>query len=419
MNVWRHRFATIVCGLWAMLAVPSTSEARVSIAEWDDGDGWFELAGYLRNVSGVHDLGYGGRLFAEQTALNMAAGRLEWSAGLGPDVELKLHNELSWQVGSGASFGTGTGSEASLFGLGASQRSDRTLSLKSTLAEGRGFRLTHDIDRLSVDIYTDAADLTIGRQSITWGKSMLFPVADLWSRFGPFELDTERKPGVDAARALIYPSLSTELDLVVADRGSLEELSAGARFAGTVGDFEVYGAAGKFWDELLAMGGATWVLERVKLRAEGVVPWHLDRGEVQLPRATAGLEWFGASWTAGAEYHFSGLGATRPAEYGDQFTSPAYLRGESYYLGRHYAGAYGNYSGIQDVELNLSAIGNLRDPSAMIAPSAQYQLAQNTSIGAGAFVSFGEEPSLGREVEFESEYGAYGNFYYVELVAYY
>lgn len=71
---------------------------------------------------------------------------------------------------------------------------------------------------------------------------------------------------------------------------------------------------GEFWDEILAMGGATWMLARVKMRAEGVVPWHLDLGEVRLPRATAGLEWFGASWTAA---------------YGDQFTSPAYLRGES------------------------------------------------------------------------------------------
>jgi hypothetical protein len=419
MNVWKYRFVALVCGLATIVAVPTTSEARVSIAEWDDGDSWFELAGYLRNISGVQDLGYGGQVFAEQTALNMAAGRLEWSAGLGPDVELKLHNELLWQVGSGASFGTGSGGQVSLFGIGASQQSDRTVSLESTLAEGRGFRLAHDVDRLAVDIYTEAADLTIGRQGITWGKSTLFPVADLWSRFGPFDLDTERKPGVDAARALIYPSLSTELDLVVADRGSLEDLSAGARFAGTVGDFELYGAGGKFWDELLAMGGATWVLDRIKLRAEGVVPWHLGLDEVQLPRATAGLEWFGTSWTAGAEYHFNGLGAAQPEEYGEQFTSPAYLRGESYYLGRHYAGVYGNYSGIQDVELNLSSIGNLGDPSVMVAPSAQYQLAQNTSIGAGAFLSFGEEPSLGEGVDFESEYGAYGNFYYVELVAYY
>ncbi len=420
-EVCATRWELVAAAIGVVLVVwPTGSEARISIAEWNEGDGWFELAGYLRTISGVHDLGYGEEVFAEQTALNMGAGRLEWSAGLGPEVELRLHNELTWMLASASSFGTGDGAGGtSLFGVGASRQSDRTLELRSRLVDGEGFRLTHDIDRLAVDIYTDAADLTIGRQGITWGHSQIFPVADLWSRFGPFDLDTERKPGVDAVRALMYPSMATELDVVVADRGSLEDLSGGARLAGYVGDLELWGGGGKFWDEILAMVGASYVFDRMKLRAEAVVPWHLDLEQLRLPRATAGLEMYGAEWTLGGEYHFNGLGAERPAEYADQFASPEYLRGESYFLGRHYAGLYGSYGRIPDVDLSLSTIGNLDDPSLMVAPSARYEIAQNTSVGAGSLFSFGEEPALDRALGFRSEYGAYGNFYYVELVTYF
>jgi len=42
-------------------------------------------------------------------------------------------------------------------------------------------------------LYLDQFDVTLGRQAITWGVAKLFPSADLWSQFSPFELDTLRE----------------------------------------------------------------------------------------------------------------------------------------------------------------------------------------------------------------------------------
>ncbi len=52
------------------------------------------------------------------------------------------------------------------------------------------------------------------------GISNIFPIADLWAQFSPFELDTEEKPGADAVRALHDPASGLEWDIVVADRGT-------------------------------------------------------------------------------------------------------------------------------------------------------------------------------------------------------
>ena len=420
-SVWRRGIVALVM-FAAVWGVPGGAGAEITIAEWDDEENSFLLAGYLKSVSGVQALGYGEPLFEPESALNAAVGRLGWSVYFGRDVELQLANELSWHVQSARAFGTGTDRDeggGALFGLGASRGVDPTLDLQTTLVDGTGFALSHDIDRLAAKIYTDTADLTIGRQGITWGKSMIFPIIDLWTRFSPFEIDTEYKPGIDAVRALFYPSFSTEIDVVIADRGSLENLSGGVRASGTIDKLELYGAAGKFWDEIMAAAGATYVFERVKLRAEGVLPWHLDLEEVRLPRVTAGAEWYAADWAVGTEYHFNGLGADDPAEYTDIFTSAEYLRGETYFLGRHYAGLFVNYGRIPDVDLAMSAIGNLGDPSLLVAPSARYRLAENTSLGLGAYISAGGEPVIGQETRFRSEYGAYGNFYYVEIATYY
>lgn len=411
----RSAVAFVCCALFVLAFAPSGVRATVPIAEWGDGQGRFDLAGYARLITGYHDLGYGAPLLREQRGLTMGVGRLEWSAEFGPDVRARVHNDLTWNT---QTTGAGTGG-GSLFGVDASRAGDRTVDLGTTFVERNGMRLSHDVDRLAVDIYTDAADVTLGRQGITWGTSVVFPVADLWSRFSPFDFDTEQKPGIDAARALVYPNLSSELDLVVADRGSLADLSGGARYASTIGRTELYGAAGKFWDELLALAGVTVVFDRVKLRAEAVGPFDLEDSEVDLPRATGGGEWYGADFSLGGEYHFNGIGAADPTGYADRLSSEQFARGESYFLGRHYAALYGAYRGVPDLELSLSTIANLVDPSLIVTPSLRYSVAQNATIGVGALVSAGDEPSLAPTPSFGSEFGTYGDFYFVELAAFY
>jgi hypothetical protein len=280
--------------------------------------------------------------------------------------------------------------------------------------------LDHDIDRAAATIYTETADITLGRQGITWGRATLFPVADLWTRFSPFELDQTQKRGTDAVRVLAYPNYSTELDFVVADKGSLDDLSGGARYAKTLDFGDIFVAGGKFWNELILMGGISATKGHFRGRLEAAEPYDLDAGELDLPRATVGGDYIAADLQLSLEYHFNGAGADEAAGYADQLQSEIFTRGESYFLGRHYVGALVSYAGFERTNLALSLISNVGDPSVIVAPSFRYILSDEADINLGAFQGIGEDPEVSLVApRINSEYGTYGGFVFTQLRVFY
>jgi hypothetical protein len=281
-------------------------------------------------------------------------------------------------------------------------------------------RVWHDIDRLSVTIYSDAADITAGRQAITWGLSTVYPVADLWAQFSPFELDTEEKPGVDAVRVLKYPRGDLELDAVVADRGSSETLSAGIRASLSLPWADLYAGGGKFWREAMGLLGISAPIGSFKIRGEGALPYDLDAETFKLPRFTAGIDWLGGETILSIEYNFNGIGATDPTGYTEVLEDPRYHRGETYFLGRHNLGGAASWTpGNDRISLTLSALTNLQDPSAAFVPNLTYDIGQATRLSAGALISFGDTPEFDPTPELRSEFGTYGDFGFLILSIYF
>jgi hypothetical protein len=377
--------------------------------------GWLDFGGYVRSLTAVQDLGYDTPLVDRQSAFHGEVVRLAWVARFGEHWRFTVHNRLQAQVTSTAQ-GLGTG----VVGFGVSAIPGRTVSLATTLLEGDQFRVTHDIDRLALDVYTGAVDFTVGRQAISWGISNLFPVADLWTQFSPFELDTEEKRGIDAIRALAYPGRGVELDMVVADRGTLRDLSGGARVTVPLPWADVYLAGGKLWRQLIAFGGMSIVFDTWKLRAEVGIPWQIDSTEFRPIRATVGIDRLGADYQLSLEYHHNGLGSDLAGEYLTRLGSPAFQRGETYFLGRHYLGLLGNYAATDRLNLAVSILTNLSDPSAVVSPVATYDLGQQVRMSFGGLVSIGESPILTlAQQELRSEFGTYGRLAYSRISVYF
>lgn len=369
------------------------------------------LGGYVRSLTAMQDLGYDAGLADRRSVFHGEVVRLKWMMSAGEQLRLTVHNRLQAQVTSTAQgFGTG------VVGFGVSAVPDRTVSLSTTIFEEDRFRVVHDIDRLALDIYTDAVDVTLGRQAISWGISNLFPVADLWTQFSPFELDTEEKRGIDAVRALAYPTSGVELDMVVADRGTLRDLSGGARATIELPWADVYIGGGKFWRRLMALGGASIVFDTWKLRGEIGIPFHLDSTNTEPIRATVGVDQLGADYQISVEYHHNGLGTNDASEYIARVTAPAFQRGETYFLGRHYLGANGNYLATDRLSFSLSLIANLGDPSTTISPVATYDMGQHTRLSAGGLIAAGKTPLLSlTPPQLRSEFGAYGRLAYTRV----
>jgi hypothetical protein len=396
-----------------VLILPQTSSAQFTLLSGEGKE--LTVGGYVRTLTGVYDLGYDLSGVDRTSGFNAEVVRLKWNLRLGEKVVVEAHDRIQVQVSS-----TSTGFGESVAGFGVSAIPGRSLDLSHDFIEEERIRAWHDVDRLSLTVYSDLADITIGRQAITWGISNLFPVADLWAQFSPFELDTEEKPGIDAVRILAYPGEGWELDAVLADRGSAEDLSAGVRASLSLPWADLHVAGGKFWNEALGAAGISAPVGVWKIRAEAVLPYDLDEDVGKLPRATLGVDWMGGETMVSAEYHFNGIGTTDPEEYGTALMDPRFARGESYYLGRHYLGGLVSWApGNDRLSLTASSLFNLQDPSVALTPVFTYDFGQNTRFSAGAMVTFGDSPDLVDIPALRSEYGTYGDLIFSRLSIYF
>ena len=414
----RRLTSTVVAVLALLLASgvsdPSPLHAQRVVAQ--SGDLTLDLGGYARNLAGLYHLGYDVPGQDRTSAFDAQVLRLKWGARLGDRAVLNVHDRMQFQASSEArSLGN------SVAGFGVSALPGRSVNLRTSIVDRDRVQAWHDVDRLALTVYTGAGDITVGRQAITWGISNLFPVADLWAQFSPFELDTEEKPGIDAVRWLFYPRAGWEVDAVMADRGSSGDLSAGVRASVTLPWADVHLAGGKFWNQALAMAGVSAPVGAWKLRAEGVLPYDLDRDDFTRVRATVGADWLHGEWVVSGEVHLNGIGAPDASGYGAVLQDPRFIRGESYYLGRHYLGAVVNYApGNDRLSFTLNAMMNLQDPSAAVTPVVTYDLGQSVRLSAGGLWAVGRRPDMtGVLPAFRSEYGAYGSLLFTRMSWYF
>ena len=401
-----------LCALALLAAAPASATAQIVLAEGEGAT--LSLSGYLRALTGLQDRGFDVPGVERRSGFHGQVVRLKWRVEAGRFV-LDVHDRLQARLTSGEG-------EGPAVGFGVSVVPGRTVDLSTDLVAQPRLRIWHDLDRLSLGIRTPVADLTLGRQPITWGISALFPVADLWTAFSPFELDTEEKPGIDAVRALFYPADGLEMDAVVADRGSLEHLSAGLRATWGLPSADLWAGAGKLWDRAMLMGGVTFLRDETRLRAEAVLPFALEgEGGPERPRATLGVDWIRGRLALTGEAHYNGVGAAGTAEYLPQLQAPGFLRGESYLLGRYYVGGAGSWAPDEEgrLRLALSTLVNVGDGSAALTPVLDYDLGPATSVSLGGLLSFGETPVLALPPRLRSEFGAYGDLVFTRVSVYF
>ncbi|MGW8267615.1 MAG: hypothetical protein ACWGSQ_14715 [Longimicrobiales bacterium] len=373
-----------------------------------------ELGGYFRSLTGLYDQGYRIPDLDRVSGFNAEVVRLKWILRLGDRGVVEIHDRFQAQASSSPQF------VSSGPGLGVTVVPGRSLDLSTVFIDQDRLKVWHDVDRLSLTLNSHIGDVTVGRQAITWGISNLFPVADLWAQFSPFELDTEEKPGIDAVRFLSYPTGALELDAVVADRGSADDLSAGIRATLSLPRADVHLGGGKFWNEAMILGGIAAPVGSWKLRAEGVLPYDLDTNDLDLPRLTLGVDRLGGELLLSGEYHLNGIGAASADDYGDILEDPRFARGESYFLGRHYLGGLCNWTpGNDRLSLALSAMVNLVDRSTILSPALTYDFGQETRLSVGGYLSSGNPPVLEPVPVLKSEYGIYGDLLFTMVSIYF
>ena len=90
------------------------------------------------------------------------------------------------------------------------------LDLDWTADEGDHFLWRHRIDRLGLTVpLGGAAELSVGRQVVSWASTFILTPADPFTPFDPADPFREYRAGIDAVRLRAYPGPFSELDIVV------------------------------------------------------------------------------------------------------------------------------------------------------------------------------------------------------------
>jgi hypothetical protein len=380
-----------------------------------DEDGALSLGGYARSVGGLQQLQFATSPAApaqlpDHDGVSATVVRLEWSGRLGDRLSAVVHERAYLRLESETlAFG------GQKTGIGASVVPRRSVNLQRVVYNEQRLMLDHDVDALAIRAGVGDFDVVVGRQAITWGVGGLFPVADLWTGFSPFELDTTQKRGIDAVRILYSQGRALELEAVVADRGTARDLSGGLRVATYGAWADGYVAVAKQWRELFAFTGVSATAGAFKLRAELAAPYDLDARAAWLPRASAGVDWLLPSVTLTLEGHFNGTGVARVSEYLVHRRSAFIQRGESYLLGRWYTGAAASWKMSELFQVAVTALCNVYDPSWAVAGALTYRISQGAELSAGVYQGVGRIPRIQVQPKLGSEFGSIGGVYYLAL----
>jgi hypothetical protein len=254
-----------------------------------------------------------------------------------------------------------------------------------------------EIDRAAIRATIGRANLTIGRQSVGWGRGVLFGVVDLYSPFSPLEADREWRRGVDALRADIKLSERVSFDAVGAyGQGANRSIVAG-RLRGYVRAFDLELVGGRRARD--SFGGIT------SSAPVGAVEIHGEAAVFRTPGPTVAKALAGASYRVpvghglliSGEYHYSGFGARSPADIptllADADFQQRYLRGDTQILGRHAVAVLASYDYAPELSLSGQWLQSPTDGSGVVVPSTTMTFGDRWSLSVNGYLPYGDRSS--------------------------
>ena len=334
-----------------------------------------------------------------------------------PAWSLVMHNRLAVDVRSAAGIG------GMPIGSGLTPARWLPLSFDET---SETVTLRSEVDWLYLSHVRGPATITIGRQPISFGRSKIWSPYDIISTFALTEVDTEYKPGSDAARVDLSLGSSTEATALVVVGEFEEDHDFAAERRGTAATLRV--KHGEQWGQAGVFGGfirndfvlgVDAVLDRdsFELYTEATLTVTTDASLTTTGtavRATAGATLKPLSHvTVSPEIYYNGFGETDPDDYGAVAVSERVAIGEQVAFGQFYAGVAGEWEAHPLVRIGFATLVNPLDPSALATVSLHYNLAANAEAVLGGYVPIGK---LGDSPgQLASEFGSYPNFVFFSL----
>lgn len=278
----------------------------------------------------------------------------------------------------------------------------RFLDLTHSLRERDDHRIVHRLDRLFLAWTPGPVVLRVGRQAVTWGNGLLFNPMDLVNPFAPTDIEREYKMGDDMA-AIRFPVAKTgEAQVIYVPRRSPEtgdvawsQSSLAAKVHLAPGPVELDLLAARHYEDAVIgvgvtgyAGGAAWRVDATWTFLEQ------DEERSGVLNLVANVDyswvWWGKNLYGFLEFFYSALGESEPAEALQNTRLVASLRrGERFTLGRAYLAGHLQVEVHPLLNLLLTVIHRLNEPSGLIQPRAAWDVSRNVQLTLGATIPYG------------------------------
>ena len=329
----------------------------------------------------------------------------------------------------------GAGS-VNLLGAGAAEVPYRLARARREWGDG-DVRASAHVDRANFRVALERADLTLGRQAITFGKTLFWNPLDLFLPFGSTQFNRDYKAGVDAVRVdLALGDLSGATLVGVPGRSGAPPAAAGdawhrsalvARAFGNTRGWDVAAQGGKILGGYHLGGAFTGELASLQLRGEAAWFAALEESGAGAPAGSDGDGHLGAVAGAGREFAVRDL--QLQAEYFYNGGARGNLKerlalvaeGRTRHASRHLLGGLASGRIHALVSGSLALLWAPEDGSRLAQPGLVWSAADEVEVVAGAVLARGRRPtgSTAEELMLRSEFGTWPDFYYLETRLYF
>ena len=316
--------------------------------------------------------------------------------------------------------------DASLFSFNSpSVEKYRIADLPDNITEYDNGGIGENLDRLVFQIRTPFADMTLGRQAISFGSARFFNPTDVFSPFSYQDLNKEEKAGVDAVRIQIPIGEMSEIDAgyIFGEYADWKKSAAFLKGRFDIKGTEISVIAMEYRTHLMAGLNISSNIKGAGVWFEGAYTFarlldDYDNDE-DFFRISAGAEYyFTGDFYIFGEYHYSYAGTLESREYilNSFENKTAYQDSGVYLLGEHYFAPGLNWQVHPLVNLSLQVLLNCSDPSAMIIPKISWSVDDNLMLDLGATINAGRRIS---SKGLNSEFGSYPDSYYLSMRMYF
>ncbi len=269
----------------------------------------------------------------------------------------------------------------------------------------------HRLDRLNLTLTPDWGSLRIGRQAVTWGNGFLFNPMDLLNPFAPTDVERDYKIGDDLIRLQLPEAGPGDLELLYVPRRDPNSndvkwtnSSIAARYNFTWQNLEWDLIATQHYQDYVIGIGLTGYLKDAAWRLDATHTFlDADTGPPDYLSLVANLDyswrWRQKNFYGFIEFFYNGLGKdTYTSALADPNIAARIDRGELFTLGTCYLAGTLQMELHPLVNLFLTSINNIEDPSGILQPRIVWDMAANWQLNTGAGILYGRR---------NSEYGGF------------